>query len=376
MKLKIFSGLMEKAKAHKLIALAVCVALLCGLACGGWFGWQEYERRQTAAFAIEKMKQALVPVGNANALAHMVNMGALGRELAQAVSESFPFYLAGADQQREIGHRLQNGLLKRLQEVEKSGSMFPDDASERAKLEKPFELLPPDFITQIASSLQVRQTDSHNALLTAKVAHPQLDQTFTLMMEMRKTPEGWVAQRLLNARELVAQLRAALITRHIALRNVVESKNAATAKQMNERMPIMSCSADAGALSDGKTVVLIIHAIARNRGDAAVNNFNLDATVTGRNGQPILHRYLNAAKPVAPGEDFNHRWSVEMDRSNPVAAELLRAGPLQCRASWQTLSLGKPLVLHIEEVPNPDIPCEVPGHNHPQGFCVMPLFKR
>lgn len=361
-------------RAHRLISIIVLVCVLAGLAAGGWYGWQQYQYRQTSAFALEKLKQALAPP-DTGALARLIDFNSLGRDLAEAGKQSFPFFLEGEDQDRRISHTLQTTLLKKFMESEQKGSMFPEDESEEAKLQKQLQLLPPDFISQILASLNIRDTNSDSALVSAKLEHPQLKQTFTLLMTMHKGSQGWQIKHLANAGELANQLNQAMLARHRALHNVYVDKNAATTKKMNQAIPVQACTADAGQLSDGKTVILIVHALARNKGDVQVNNFNLDTTISGRSGNVIVHRLLNAAKPVAPGEDFSHRWSFELESSSPLAQALLRDGPLQCKAVWQTLSLNNGQVLHIVEEPNPDVNCDKPGHNHPLGFCMSPVFQ-
>lgn len=371
--MKIFAGISEKIRTHKIISSIAFGLILAGLCCAGWFGWREYQYRQTSVFALEKLKEALNPP-NAAALAKMADFTSLGEDMARAARTNFPFFMAGPDQERKISHNIQAALLKRFLEPEK-GSMFAEDDSPEVKLQKPLSLFPPDFISQLLSSLAVRDTGDGTALLTAAIKHPQLDHTFTLAMEMRKAAQGWKITHLANANALGGELREAMLGRHAALRNVFVDKNAQLTKAMNQILPVQSCSADAGTLSDGKTTILMVHAIARNRGDTQINNFNLDTTIRGRSGQVLLRRFLNAAKPVGPGEDFDHRWSFELESGSALAQALLRDGPLQCQASWQTLSLNNGKVLHMAEIPNPDRKCAIEGHDHPDGFCQNPVFQ-
>lgn len=375
MKPAFLNNLGAKAAKHKVVTGIVAVIAIIAIAAGGWFGWQEYERRQTAAFAAENIKKALQSP-DPHALAHLVNFNALSRELSRAIIKSFPFFMSGPDQEHNVNQILQTALLEKFTEKEQKASMFPEDANERAQLEKPLTILPADFAAQLARNLQTRQTGSDTALAITSITHPQLKQTFNLNMDMRKTSDGWQIRRLLNANELAGQLRQAILARFTALREVVQKKNADTAKQMNEMLPIESCTADVGALSGGRMVLMVIHARAKNRSNIQINNFNLDANITDSHGQSLARRFLNAAQPVPPGQDFDHRWTMELESSDPLAKTLLAHAPLKCRASWQTLSLGKPKVLHIEEVPNKDIPCTLPNHNHPAGFCELPVFKR
>lgn len=363
-----------KLRANKIVFISLLCLLLAGLCAAGWYGWQQYQYRQTSAFALEKLRQALNPP-DPGAIAALVDFNSLGDDMARAAKKAFPFYLAGADQEREISRAIQNGLLKSLSGQEKK-SMFKEDESEQAQLQKPLLLLPPDFIDQVLANSQIGDRGPNSALLNVKIDHPQLKQPFTLALSMQKTARGWQIRHLANADDLAAQLRQAMLRRHAALHDVFVEKNAASSKKMSQIIPVQSCSADVGRLSDGKTTILIVHALARNKSDIQVNNFNLDTVISGRSGEPILRRFLNAAKPVAPGEDFNHRWSFELDSSSPLAASLLANAPLQCKAVWQTLVLNNGQALHIVEEPNPKRDCDIPGHNHPQGFCLTPIFQR
>lgn len=367
-------GLGEKIRTHKLISAIVLIMVLAGIGYGCYYGWQQYQYRRTSAYALEKFRQALAPPDSA-ALANIIDFNSLGADLAKAVKEQFPFFKQGADQEREINRLLQTALLQRFMEPESKGSQFPEDQSEEAQLRKNLRLLPQDFIDQFLSNLSLTQTDEDNALLLSKINHPQLNQPFTLILSMKKGPQGWRIGHLVNSRELAVQLRKAMLERYAALRNFYVEKNAQTTKKMDQLIPVQSCTADAGMLSDGKTALLIVHALARNKGDVQVNNFNLDTTIKGRSGQTIIHRFLNAAKPVGPGEDFSHRWSFELDPADSHTRALLQDGPLQCSGVWHTLALNNGQVWQIVDVPNPDIACNKPGHDHPQGFCLLPVFQ-
>lgn len=360
--------------AHKALGFIIII-IFCGvLAAGGWYGWIQYQYRQTSEYALEKIKAALSPP-QAEELARLVDFNSVTAALAEAISKDFSFYQAGPDQRRNIGNILQTALLARFMKNEEPSKAQNQEENEEKELQKPLIILPPDFATQLANTLALRETGPDSALLSAKIQNPQLNQTFILIFGMRKTAAGWQVQSLANAKELVSQLRNLMLKRHNRLREVYEEKNAATNKKMRELLPIQACAANAGLLSDGKTLLMVVQVIARNLGDVQVNNFTVDTSIIGHNGQLVEHRYLNAAKPVGPGEDFNHRWNFELDSQSPLAQRILMGIPLQCEASWQTLGLGNSQVWHIVEVPNQNRACLLEGHDHPEGFCLMPLFQ-
>lgn len=373
MKISFLSGLGPWCGQNKIKAWIIGVILLGALGYGGWFGWQEYQYRQTAVYAIEKIKAALNPA-DPEKLAHLVNFNSLTGDLARNIRNVFPFCMEGADQEREIRQSLQSGLLAKILTSAEKSPPLPEKEEERMKMDA--RILPTDFITQILNTLHLVDSRGGSALASAKLHYPLLDKTFTLVFDMRKGPDGWEVTRFANSKELVEQFRSAMLERHARIRGFYEKKNAGTLKVMNDMLPIQSCTAHAGLLSDRKTLVMIVHVIARNRGTFQINNFNLDTGIFGSGGQLILRRNLNAAKAVKAGEDFNHRWSFEMEGSSDIGRALLANGPLQCRASWQTLGASDGKVLHIVEVPNKNVPCGIANHDHPEGFCLLPVFRK
>lgn len=365
------SNFKEKFKNHKKMALAGVVLLLCLLGAGGYYGWTVWEYRQSPACAVEKLTRALNPPDR-DALVKLVDFGNVSHDLANAIAGVFPFVMAGKNQERDIGNALQSAFLRAV-----SGGTLPryePEGDEAKDLQKPLVILPPDFTEQIAKNLTMRENSPDAVILATKVNNPQLGQAIPLIFNMRKGGNGWVVRNFLNAKEVAEQVRKALLQRHARLREVYEEKNNNTRKKMDALLPILSCSADGGLLSNGKLYILVVHLLARNRGDLQASNFSVDVSITGKNGKVVERRYLNAAMPVAPGEDFDHRWSFELDSQGKLAQELMAQTPLKCEAAWQTLGVSNSQVWHIEAVPNPDKACLLEGHSHPEGFCLLPIF--
>lgn len=356
---------------YLLIPLVVLAAGL--LVAGGWFGWKQYTFWQSGQYAFEKIKAALAPPDPAS-LAKQVDFYSVSGDIAKSIADNFPFFMPGADQERNISHHIQTALLKKFMDKDEKKQQTLEKEDEIALLHKNLEILPRNFVEQLFNTLNYKANDDNSGFVTAKVENELLNKNFTMIFNLDRTPNGWKITHLSNARELASQMREAMLQRHAKLRSVYEDKNAKTWKTMNQLIPIQSCTANAGLLSDGKTLLMVVHVIARNRGTLQINNFNVDTTIYGKNGKVLMRRFLNTAKPVTPGEDFDHRWNFELDAQNPQARLLLTQEPLQCKAIWQTLSLNNGQVLQIQEVPNPDLACEIDGHNHPQGFCQTPVF--
>ena len=376
MKLAIFGNIAEKMRAHKLIAwILICVcAALAGAGC--FYGYKTWQYRQTPEYAFEKIREALNPPDTTR-LAKFVDFRRIGNEIAVATAKNFPFFMAGADQERAIAQIVQSAVLKNILAGADAKLAKPDaEESEEASLSRPLEILPKNFVAQLYESLNLTEAGKNGALIGARIDNPQFKKPFTLVFSLVRTPDGFRVERLVNANELVSQLRAAMLERFAALREVYEKKNAATAKQMEGILPIQSCTADAGLLGDGRTMIMVVHVLARNQSDTRVNNVSVDAEIFGQRGQLLLRRYLNAAEATPEGGVFKHRWNFEMEGSQDVARRLLSGGRLSCRARWQTLGLNNGKVLHIQEVPNQNIRCAKNGHNHPQGFCELPVFLK
>ena len=367
------SGLAAKARAHKLVAALVVLLLVAGLGAGGYFGWRTWQYRQTSEFAVTRLKEALSPP-KTEELAKRVDFRALFAELSQAVARAFPFYKAGPDQEHVLSQQLQTALLRRLREKDASPAKGGEpDAAER--LRQPLALFPPDFLAQLPAGLSIVETNGDSARIRTEITHPQLEVVFPLEFELRRGPDGWTVRHLTNADEVAGILRAALLARQQATVDVVLRKNDATLRRMESILPIQSCEAEAGLLSDGNTLLLMVLMRGQNQGGIQVNNMDLDTTVFGANGAPVLTRNLNAAEPVYPGAAFSHRWSIELDAQSPEGQRVLAGIPLTCRAVWRSMGLSSAEVLHVAEAADLAQKCDIPGHDHPVGFCKLPIFQ-
>lgn len=343
MKLPLLSTLAALAREH---VLALTVALLvAALAAGGFYGWRYYQYRQSSEYAFVRLQGALSPP-KPEELALRVDFNTLSGHLATAVARNFAFFKQGPDQIRSLKDIIQTGLLKKfLSKEEPAKGHVEKEENPEKLLQQPLTLLPPDFLTQFIANLGMRPAENGTVLLSSSIRHPLLNQTFPLVLSMEKGPDGWIVRDLVNADELTRQFRDALQARLTARHDVLIRKNAATNKRMDGILPLQSCTASAGLLSDGKTLVLVAHVLARNTGDVSVNNLDLDATFSGPDGTKLLRRFLNAARPVAPGEDFDQRWSIELDGQSPQGREsagrravdlhgvLAHTGAEQCRSA-------------------------------------------
>lgn len=375
MKLPDFSPLFAFIRAH-IVAFTVSL-LAMALLTFAFFGIQHYKYRQSGGYALTRLSAA-ISQANREELARRVDFNTLTDTLAKSTAQALPFVKQGPDQIRQLKELIQMDLLRLFSDpkaAERGKSEAKQEDPEKM-LQQELNLLPPDFLTQLASTLKEQRADGNSILLSASIKHPQLNQTFPLILRMDDGPDGWVIRDLVNAGEVAKQFRDALLTRQTAQHDSKIRKNAATRKRMDSILALQSCTASAGLLSDGKTMVLVAHVLARNTSNVSVNNLNLDATFSGPDGTKLLHRMLNTARPIAPGEDFEHRWSIELDGQSPQAQRILAAGPLACSASWRTLGLSSAEVLHVVDVPDILKKCDKPGHDHPLNFCLSPIFQK
>lgn len=340
---KTFAAMLRRRLLPLTIAAMVLVAAL-----GGHIGWRYWQFRQTADHTFEELKAALHPT-DAKALAGLVDFNALGNQLAAAVAQSYPFVRPGPEQRTDLSDLIQTALLRQAKTKEEPLKDLPDLPH---RLKTPLYVLPQDFYTQLAASLSLQTSGDTVALVRAKVRHPLLDKEFTLLMELERTPDtGWRIRRLVNGQQLVRDFRAAQVARMEAKRKDIVEKNAAVTARFQRDFPIRDCSAEAGVISDGKTLLLVLRVQAHNNGSVRVNNMNFEATVLGPDGHELLRRQCNAVAPIGPGEDLDHRWTVELDAASPPGRAVRAAGTLACRAAWKTLGLANGEVLHITDKP-------------------------
>lgn len=335
------------AKKHTLVLAAAVLVIIVVVM--GVSGWRYFQYRQSSQYTYETLRDAL-KTGDAESIAELVDFNTFSANLSKNLIQNYPFLKAGPDQERQLRDMIQTSLLKQVRTKQEPAK---EEHDLKTRLRTPLYALPQDFIAQIVNSLSLQTSSEGTALLTAKVHHPLLDKNFLLIFRMDTTPEGWRVRSLVNSPELVRQFREAQEERMRAQRQMILDKNILTERRIKDLFPLQSCSASAGLISDGNTLLLVTRVLARNIGTVSVNNMNLFAEFSSASGAVLLSRNLNAVQPTHPGEDFEHSWTIELDGNSDLGKRVLSGQPLQCKASWKTLGLNSGEVLHISESPAP-----------------------
>ncbi len=168
---------------------------------------------------------------------------------------------------------------------------------------------------------------------------------------MDKTADGWRVADFVNADDVVRQFREYQMERMLAQRQIILDKNANIKKRMEEILPIQSCTVNAGLISDGKTLLVVVTVKGKNNGTVMIGSVDLSAKICAPDGKELMHRFLNAIQPTAPGEPFERSWTIELDGEGELGKALLSARKLSCEASWKTLGLANGEVLHFTVAP-------------------------
>ena len=212
-------------------------------------------------------------------------------------------------------------------------------------------MLPPNFFTQLAATITLQNSTENTALVAAKIRHPVLDKEFPLLLRMDKTSEGWKLDGMVNAEDLVRQFRECQMARMVAQRQLLLDKNAKIKTRMEDMFPIKACTASAGMLSDGKTLLVVVSVQGKNTGTVPISNMDLSVTIFAPDGTELMQRFLNAVQPTFPGETFERNWTIEVDSASPLGKSIAAARKLTCQAFWKTLGLANGEVLHFAVAP-------------------------
>lgn len=356
-----------RANIKYLILLVVCVAVAFGV----FKGHAIWQHRKSAPYAFEQLQKALQE-GNTEILAKGVDFRHIFDQLGEATAATYPFFMAGEHQKKDISYLYQTTMLQLLktkpEDPPKKGE--PDE-----ELFKPVIVLPHDFMAQIMAGLTMRVTDAGSAIITTSVHHEQLNRDFPIILNFARQNGHWVINDLLNAKELVRMFNEQLNARYTEQGKKLNTNNVATLKEMNEILPIESCTATAGLLADQRTMLIAVHLLARNKYNIAVNNMNVRAVLSDSNGHELLRRYLNAVQPTQPGEDFTRQWIIELDGNGDEGQKVRAAGALTCTPEWRALGLNTSRVLHTNDIVNPADPCEKHDRSHPAALCNEAMFK-
>ena len=345
MSLPAVASLIAFTRKHTFVLAAILLVILAAV--GGYSGWRHYQFRQTAEFAFSQLKDALRPVKPAD-LAVRVDFAAITKPLVKAVVQHYPALKQGPNQTRDLSDMIQIGLLKQARIKEEPAK---EETDEVARLKTPLYLLPPTFYTQLSETLTLQNPTDTTALIAAKVRHPVLNKEFSILLRMDKTPEGWRVDDFVNAEDIVRQFREYQMERMIAQRQIILDKNANIKKRMEDILPIRSCTASAGLISDGKTLLVVVNVKSKNNSSVMVSNMDLFTKIYAPDGTELLQRYLNAVQPTASGEDFERNWTIELDGESALGKAILSARKLTCDASWKTLGMANGEVLHFAVAP-------------------------
>ncbi|WP_374282644.1 translation initiation factor IF-2 [Desulfovibrio sp.] len=345
MSLPAVASLIAFTRKHTFVLAAILLVILAAV--GGYSGWRHYQFRQTAEFAFSQLKDALRPVKPAD-LAVRVDFAAITKPLVKAVVQHYPALKQGPNQTRDLSDMIQIGLLKQARIKEEPAK---EETDEVARLKTPLYLLPPTFYTQLAETLTLQNPTDTTALIAAKVRHPVLNKEFSILLRMDKTPEGWRVDDFVNAEDIVRQFREYQMERMVAQRQIILDKNANIKKRMEDILPIRSCTASAGLISDGKTLLVVVNVKSKNNSSVMVSNMDLFTKIYAPDGTELLQRYLNAVQPTASGEDFERNWTIELDGESALGKAILSARKLTCDASWKTLGMANGEVLHFAVAP-------------------------
>ena len=331
---------------QNLLMLAAALLALLTLV-GGYSGWRYFQFRQTAEYTFMQIKDSLHPA-NPTDLALLVNFDAISLPLAKAVAQHYPFIKTGPNQVRDLSDMIQVDLLKQARVKEEP---IKEETDEIARLTAPLYVLPPNFYTQLAANITLQSSTETSALVSAQIRHPVLDKPFSLLLRMDKTTDGWKLDDLINAQDLVRQFREAQKARMVAQRQLLLDKNAKIKARIEDTFPLKSCTASAGLLSDGQTLLIVVDVEAKNAGLAPINNMDLSVRILAPDGTELMQRFLNAVQPTFPGETFDRNWTIEVDGSSSLGKSILSARKLTCEAFWKTLGMGNGEILHFAVVP-------------------------
>lgn len=317
--------------------------VLAIVAGGAFWGWQQYQFKQSPQKALQDIALALQK-GNRQSLAILVDFRSLSENFAQQVLQNSP---AGAEfpPVEILAENVQQRILDSFTKTE--------DPKKAAKPDPyaPLNPMPPDTIAQLATSIEMQQVGATFALARATVDYPRAEKKFTLIFQMEKKKGlGWQIIKIANAQELVHAFIQAQQSIDQQKSNALAEKNAEQQQRMDKQMVVNSCTAVAGMLSDGKTALLSVEVLARNPGPHAVLNFNLEATLNStKNSEKTQKFLLNLAKRTLQGENLSHTWNITLDPQNPDHQDLLAEKKLQCTARFNNMGLSSGEILFLRK---------------------------
>ena len=370
MQLAFLESFLNTLKRFRVIIASVLIVSL--LLAGGFFAYKFTTFKHSPDYAYGQFQGALSSLNIEN-LAKVVNFRHISEHLAVATAQKFPFFHAGPDQIAKISADIQTKMLQVLKTK-------PDNdentlvMDQKKLLETPLYLIPKDVIPQLVKNMTLKQDGLNRAYISTSFMHPIFKEAIPITLSLRQNDGTWEVYDIVDAEGLIQHLYNLLDKRLNAQRNSTIKANTDLINLMTKNMEIHSCTASAGLISDRRTLLLVVHIIARNKTNLTVKNVNARVQVFGNKHDLLLERRLNSSQQTGPSADFSHRWTIELDGTTEVGQELLYQGPLTCEASWRAMTMSNSRVIHTEDPPNPVGLCQKHNQQHPDGMCAMEIF--
>ena len=335
------SGIRHFFESHaKIPVVAGLTAFIVALA-AGVFLFYHYLTGPDYAFATLR---AALNEDNKAKLAVIVDFRALSADIVQAVLAVYPQAAADETRQAEMCDEAQRLALKALSAVRNT----KHEAVPPRKLFEAVPFVPDDVITQFTAGMRLEKT-SGEARIYSSFTHNGLQTKFPVCLLMERRRDGWLATRLLNARELVSLYKRAADALMAEDEAKLAEKNEQIRSKMRGHFASPQCLAAASLSGDRQEVMLVVKVAAKNTEATTLHNVNLLCDVRASDGRQVYSRQLHVVRRVYAGEAFLNTWTVLLDVDGEDAAGLLRAGPLSCFVEPTAMSIGVGEVLYLRK---------------------------
>lgn len=387
-------------KSHKLITAGLLVLLIAAVA-GLMY---ERDRRWQASFpfALQELNAAIV-AGNLDVLAKRVDFITLSRNAAKEVMLNMDLSPVGPNgpqlpdamrtdpaQLRALEEAIQQRLYrlftdKPTEETEKAAKpakeapkseevpenergphfdkaqlLLAEAAKEAAEsgvkgeglpdpdARKEPPMFPGNLLTQLREKpFGIRNVSEQEALVTAKIKHPQANMNVTLNLHAQNTPQGWRFDRLDGVGDMVRVYMAELRNFHLNREALFHARNAQILELMNRTAKVLDCEAMLASERPDGSAVMLLRVNGLNTGEDTFTAASITCRLFDGPDTEVLKQNFGLTQIVKPGKNFRIDYVQDYDANDPLAIVLRREKRLACVPQVSSITLSNGRLLYV-----------------------------
>ncbi len=331
--------------------LVIGIVLICILAGGGYFAYTKYTFSKSPENFVIELNTALA-TANMPELAKKINFRTLTEDIASEIlNMNLPLSIAIQEKNQTIlAENMQKFFLDALTGKDSSTQAPPV----RQDPLRPYELIPDDFLTQLAGNIVLHGQREDTAFLRAQLHYPRMKKDITIFFLLEKNPE-WQLVRITNLADILRTFTTAENQLSDQREQRFLKEKQANEERINAQFTLNSCTAFLFKPSGQQEPTLRVNLTGHNNGPFIIRNMTFKVAISGKTAKaPIrIEKDLSNAARINPAVTMEDSYTIELKADDAIESAFMQATDVACTAKvhFMTLDNGELLYTHTKDRP-------------------------